>query len=83
MSEHVVTKVALEGLPDTVLFTLPFLCREMREGDTFTYKSTGGIETKYKVEVIDLRVEQYVGGHPESRDFWRQPTMKYLVSVVP
>jgi hypothetical protein len=50
MSERINAYVHTEGDPSDVLFQLPPMGRELREGDTFTFTPVSGPSVVYKVE---------------------------------
>ena len=84
MAERANAYVRLESDPGNILFKLPSLTRELREGDVFTYTAVGGTPVTYKIESVDLRVVLISRGtQTNPRDIWKSPEVYYGVSVVP
>ena len=83
MAETAKCIVHTQGDPGDVLFVMPSMVREFREGDTFTYIALG-VETRYKVETMDYRMESIDHPNPETATaMWKEPEVYYGVSVVP
>ncbi len=84
MADNTRCYVHTEGDPGDVLFQLPDLRREFREGDTFHYTNSSDVTTHYKVEGVDPRFVESASPDPEvSGTHWKTPEVYIGVSVVP
>ena len=61
MAERGTPIVHTQGDPSDILFQMPPLSRELREGDVFKYTSSAGT-VAYKIENVDYQIEQISGG---------------------
>ncbi len=83
MAERSHAVVHTEGDEGDVLFQLPPLFREMREGDEFVFTDSSG-SIRYKIETVLPYIELVAGGAPSNPDnLWKPPVVYYGVSVVP
>ena len=84
MAETATGYVHTEGDKNDVLFQMPSMVREFREGDVFTYVDPGGTEVVYLIETVEYRIESINHPNPEtSGNIWKSPEVFYGVSVVP